>query len=429
MEFLELAQRLGLALAIGFLVGVERGWKSREAEAETRVAGLRTYTLIGLFGGVSAALGVLFHPIAFGALATVFGLSWLVYKAWETWKDGDISITGLVAGLLVFALGAFAIVGDMQIAAGAGVIVVATLAFKDALHNWLETLTWPEIRSALLILAATLIALPLLPNRTLDPWGLFNPREIWLLTIVIAAASFAGYVALRALGQKTGLYVGAAAGALVSSTAVTLDLARRAKAGEAPAMQAASAATLANLVMVIRVGALIGVFAQPALLSALPALIAAGIILVGAAALGFARAHSEAEAPQKLSNPLDVKSVVAFAALLAIVTALTKIISAQFGDAGLFAFAATAGLMDVDAVALAVGGLARAGMTNGGLDPHSAAEAILLAAAANTVAKIAIAGSVGGRAFAGFYAAFGAAALIVGALAFLFVDLGALGGI
>ncbi|MGE0046493.1 MAG: MgtC/SapB family protein, partial [Hyphomonadaceae bacterium] len=260
----------------------------------------------------------------------------------------------------------------------------------------------------------------LLPDRALDPYGLFNPREIWLLTIVIAAASFAGYIALKALGERTGLYIGAAAGALVSSTAVTLDLARRAHAREVDPVQAASAATLANLVMIVRVGALIAIFATPAFPAALPALVAAGGVALAAAAFGYFAPHeTKAETTAKLSSPFDIKSVLSFAVLLAGVTAATRIITERFGDAGLLAFAATAGLMDVDAVSLAVGG-----MTRNGLDPHAAAEAILLAAAANTLTKLAIAGGIGRGRFALYYWGAGALSLIAGAAAFFLFDFG-----
>src|SRR5690606_3838488 len=114
-----------------------------------------------------------------------------------------------------------AIIGDQMLAAAAAVTLTTILAFKQGLHSWLNRLTWAEIRSALLILAATFIVLPLLPEGPLDPWGLFDLRALWLVTIAVAAASFVGYVALRILGDSKGPIVSALAGGLVSSTAVT----------------------------------------------------------------------------------------------------------------------------------------------------------------------------------------------------------------
>ncbi|MBI1188365.1 MAG: DUF4010 domain-containing protein [Alphaproteobacteria bacterium] len=411
-ETLELFQRLGLAVAVGFLIGVERGWKSRDMEDETRVAGLRTYTLIGLLGGVAGLLGVMLGVAAFASMAIAFALMWTVFKVFETMRDGDISVTGTVAGLLVFALGAYAIVGDLAVVAASGVLLAGALAFKDAMHDWLDRLTWPELRSGLLILAATFVALPLLPDRALDPYGAFNPRELWLLTIVLALASFAGYVALRVGGRKAGVYFAAAAGALVSSTVVTLDLARRNKAGEVAPVRAAAAATLANIVMFIRVGVLIAVFATPAFIDAWPALAAAVAASAAAIALlahATARRGEEDESTAPVTSPLDLKSVGRFALLLAAITVGARIVASVWGEGGLLAFAATAGLVDVDAVALAVGGMVR-----DGLAPHDGANAILLAAAVDTASKVAIAAFAGERALVWRYALASAAALVAG---------------
>jgi uncharacterized membrane protein (DUF4010 family) len=411
----ELFQRLAVALAIGFLAGVERGWKKRYVEDERRVAGLRTYTLIGLLGGVSGLLGTIVGPLAFASLALIFGAGWIAFKLRETWIDGDLSITGAIAGILVFVLGALAAVGDMALAAAAAVVVVILLAFKDVTHDWVKALTFDEIRSALVILAATLIALPLLPDRALDPFGAFNPRELWLLTVVIASAAFVGYFALRTFGGTAGLYVGSAVGALVSSTAVTLDLARRTKAQEAAAEPAAGAALLANLVMFARVGVLIAIFAPGALASSVPALLAAVTVSAIGAAMVIWKAGKEGRnvGVSVLGSPLDLRAVLRFALILSVVTVAARLIMHFYAQAGLIVFAAAAGAVDVDAVALAVGGLVRSGL--GGA---AAAQAILIAAAVDTVSKGVIAVAVGPRRFSAPYALGSLAALAAGVATF-----------
>lgn len=415
----EIFHRLGLALAIGFLVGVERGWKQRFAEEGSRVAGLRTYALIGLYGGVAGLLGAELGALAFLALALGFSMVWTLYKAWETWVDSDLSVTGAIAGFVTFSLGAYAVAGDARAAGAAGVALVAILAFKRTLHERLRALGWEELRSALAILAASAIALPLLPERALDPYGAFNPRELWVLTIVIAGASFAGYAALRLLGPRAGLYAGAAIGALVSSTIVTLDLARRAKAGQSPPARARTAATLANAVMFARVGVLIGVFATPALAKAAPALAAAIAASLIAAAIGARAAgkQGDAESSAALHNPLDFAEVVRLALVLGAVVATARLLTHFFGHASLIAFAAGAGLVDVDAVALSVGALVR-----DGLSPHAAAQAILTAALVDTVSKSAIAAAVGRRDFWLPYAAASFCAALAGGGAYLLVS-------
>ncbi|RUM95961.1 DUF4010 domain-containing protein, partial [Pseudaminobacter arsenicus] len=246
-----LLARLGLALAIGLLVGVERGWRERDSPDRSRTAGIRTYGISGLLGGIFAALADTFHaPAVLVAGFLGFAAILAFYKAREAAHDEDFSVTGVVAGLCVFALGAMAVVGDFQAAAGAGAAVAALLASREVLHKLLTRLSWLELRSALSLSVMTVIVLPLLPNRALDPWGGLNPWEIWFFTVLTAAISFLGYIAVRLFGATRGLMVSALTGAVISSTAVTVSLARNAKSGENP-FSLAGAAALAAMVSVV----------------------------------------------------------------------------------------------------------------------------------------------------------------------------------
>ena len=152
---LELIQRLGVALAVGFLVGVERGWRRRDEAAGTRAAGLRTFALSGLYGGLAGVMG-----LSFGALTLAAALA--------------------------------AIVVPTQAVAAAAVALVLLLAFREGLHSWLGRLTWEEIRSALILLAMTFIIAPILPDHAVDPWGAVEPRALWWITVLLGCASFAG---------------------------------------------------------------------------------------------------------------------------------------------------------------------------------------------------------------------------------------------
>ena len=135
-----------------------------------------------------------------------------VFRYREMQHDKTFGATTVVAGMLAFALGALAVMGDMTAAAAAGVAVAMLLALKGALHAWLKRLTWEELRAGLILAAMTVIMLPLLPDRDLAYWLPVNPREVWLLTIMIAALSFAGYVAIRAAGPSLGVLLSAVAG-------------------------------------------------------------------------------------------------------------------------------------------------------------------------------------------------------------------------
>lgn len=418
---IEMFQRLAVALGIGFLVGVERGWKHRDAPEGTRAAGLRTHAVIGLTGGAVGALLPAIGQIGFGALTLAFAAAFIAFKVRESLKDDDVSVTGTIAGLLVYVLGVYAMWGDLRVAAAIGVALVGLLAFKDALHGWLDKVTWKELRSALLILAATAIALPLLPDRTIDPWDAINPRELWLLTILVAGASFAGYVAVRVLGGDVGVLAGAAAGALVSSTVVTAELGRRVRSGETHAMVAGAGAALAAAISVGRVIVLLALTAAAVLPEAGPALVVATLSFVAAAfALRFFdRDDAKGDGSQKLKSPLDLISVAQFAVFLGAVIIVGRIIADAYGQAGLLPFAATAGLADVDAVTLAASSLVR-----GGLEAAVGAHAVMIAVLMNTLAKGAIALVTGGWRYGGYYfAAAGAAALAAAAVWFLVTPL------
>jgi uncharacterized membrane protein (DUF4010 family) len=279
--------------------------------------------------------------------------------------------------------------------------------------------TWKELRSALLILAATAIALPLLPDRTIDPWDAINPRELWFLTILVAGASFAGYIAVRVLGGDIGVLAGAAAGALVSSTVVTAELGRRVKTGETHAMVGGAAAALAAAISVGRVIVLLAVTAAPLVPEAGPALGAAVLVFVCAA---FALRYFDREedkgdnSQKKLRSPLDLWSVAQFALFLGGVIIIGRIVADEFGQAGLLPFAATAGLADVDAVTLATGSLVR-----GGLDPAIGAHAVMIAVLMNTLAKGVIAFVTGGWRYAGLYFAAALAATAAAAAVWFLV--------
>jgi uncharacterized membrane protein (DUF4010 family) len=415
--WMDLIQRLGVALAIGFLVGVERGWKQRDDREGGRAAGVRTFTLSGLLGGIAGVLLPSAGPILVAAIALAFCTAFAVFEFREGLADQDNSATSTIAGMLVFALGLYAVVGEMQIAAAAAVAATVILAFKQSIHSWLQSLSWKEIRSALLILAATFIALPVLPEEPVDPWGVLSPRTLWLLTILIAAASFGGYVALRVFGERMGLMAGALIGAVVSSTAVTLDLARRVKGEEAALGPSVAAASLAAVVSLVRVAILAMVFSVGVGARVLPALGAAAAVFLAGALILYRRGKAEQKRTQAaMQNPLDVLAVGRFALVLAALTVAANLATKFFGAAGLTIFAATAGLVDVDAVTLAVGREIQSGLA-----PLAAATAILLAAAANQAFKLAAAAAAGSPRFALSFGVVVAAAFAAGAAAHVLV--------
>lgn len=389
----DLFLRLGLALAIGFLIGLERGWKDRDEKEGQRTAGLRTFTLIALLGGIFGALtkdqNFLLLAAGFvmvsGALAAFF------------WREGvsedDFSATSLVAVMLTFMLGAFAVLGDAAVAAGAGVAAAVLLATKVQLHGWLARITWPELRAGLMLAAMTFIALPLLPHRPIDPYGAINPYELWLMTILIAAVSFAGYAAIRIAGPERGTVLAAGVGGLVASTATTLTLARLARDNPERVRLLGGSVVLSGAVMLIRVLVVVAVINLAFARSLAPALIA-GAVAMGVLAFWLIRSGSRSKkstrADLKLKNPFELMQVLRFGLLLTVIMVLAVAARHFFGEAGLIGLAAISGLADVDAITLSMAKTAGTDQTAG------PALAILTAVGVNTIAKTAYAAYVGG---------------------------------
>jgi uncharacterized membrane protein (DUF4010 family) len=396
MNMLDLAFRLGLALAIGFVIGLERGWRERDEEEGQRTAGLRTFALTGLLGGVLGALSIGGDRSLLAAAFAILGAVLGVFFWREGQKHEDLSATTFVAALVTFALGAFAVLGDTTIAAGAAVATLLLLANKETLHGWLARITWPELRSGLLLAAMTFIALPLLPDRTIDPWQAINPHEIWLMTILIAAVSFAGYAAVKIAGPQRGLVLAATLGGLVASTAVTLSLARLARASAAHVRMLSGAILAAGAVMLLRVLAVVALLNSP-LASALAPVLLAGAVASGLIAAVLVGGHVQQSAGQSsdlvMRNPFEISEVLRFGALLAVVMAAVTLARQAYGDGGLFGVAAMSGLADVDALTLSAARL--------DVPLTVAADAILIAIAVNTLAKTAYAGYAGGARIGG----------------------------
>jgi uncharacterized membrane protein (DUF4010 family) len=416
MDTFELIQRMAIALAIGLVIGIERGWQQRkEAEGE-RAVGLRTHALAGLLGGAWGAIargtgdwGV----VALGLAFMTFAGAIVIFRLRELEHDKTFGATTVVAAMIAFALGAMAVLGDQTVAAAAGVAVAVLLALKTVLHTWLKRLTWEELRAGLILLAMTVILLPVLPDREIAAWLPINPREVWLLTILIAALSFAGYVAIRVAGPQLGIPLSGIAGGLVSSTATTLNMGRLARQHTERTKLFAAAILLSSAVMMLRVIFLVGVVNASLLQFVAPPLVLA-VLAQGVLAgyLGnWTRSAATVDQPLSLRNPFDLGVVLAFGALLAIIMVLTKLLAAWAGAGGAIALAAISGTFDVDAISLS---LAR--LVPGGLDANTAACAILFAIIANSLTKIALAWTTGGAALGRLFAGGVAAALVSGGI-------------
>lgn len=393
-EETQIFYHLGVALAIGLLIGAERGWKEREAKEGERVAGVRTYGLIGLLGGGLALLAEQFGALILGlAFVGLAGALTTIYVVNLHHEDDDVGITSLVAMLLTFVFGALAAMGEVAIAAASAVVTTLLLSYKPLLHRWVGALEAKELRAGIKLLLISVVLLPILPNQGYGPWQALNPFEIWWMVVLIAAISFVGYFAIKIGGARRGAVFTGLFGGLAASTAVTLHFSRlsRRDAGLAPMLSIGI--LLACGTMFPRM-VLVASLLNPDLFQLLlvPAVVMALLTYLPALVYWRAKSHKKTDAASPLKNPLELKTALGFGLLLALVMLLGKALQNWFGETGVLALAAASGVADVDAITLS---LAR--MSQDDLVLNTAVTGIMIAAAVNSLIKGSMATFIGGR--------------------------------
>ena len=415
MPEIEILRRLALAAAVGLLFGIERGWQLRDEKAGQRVAGIRTFTLIGLTGGICGLLAKETGPLLLGLTFVGFAIAFTLLELRRMRASGSFSATGLVAALLTFALGAYGAQGSMTATGAAAVLAALVLAERRILHGFLKRVTWLELRAALLLLVMTVVLLPVLPNRAVDPWNAVNPYEIWLMTVLIAAVSFGGYIAMRLSGERRGLFYVGAMGGLVTSTTVTWTFARLVRRHPAMLREVASAILAAWIVSLARMTAIALVVAPSLAPALLPPMLAAAAVLLVPAVVCFMSAGHGRNGELPLRNPFELAEVLKFGALLTAIMLCGKAAGAWFGPAGLSALGALSGILDVDPITLSM-----ARSVGDGADAAFAASVILLAGLTNAGAKTVMGSAFGGLQLGFLLGSSMAAGVVAGGLVFLF---------
>jgi uncharacterized membrane protein (DUF4010 family) len=380
-----------IALAIGALIGIEREKKKAEEDATTAFGGIRTFILFALAGAVSAMLSVQLKTIwIFVAASLIIAAFILVaYILQNRESDSAIGLTSETAGIVVFLLGGTTLFGYKEIAVALAIGTAAVLAHKKPLHSFVRKIYEDDIYAGLTLLFATFIVLPVLPNKTVDPWQAINPYKMWLLVIMISGLSLVGYVATRSLGTRKGTSLTGLFGGLVSSTAVTLAFSRQSRESkESPRLMNILAASvlIAWSVMFIRILIEV-VVVNIKLLSSLVVPMVTMAVIAGAAAFlyyrwasGESRKRGSQDIP--LKNPFSLISALKFALLFGIVSLLVKYVQQNFPQQGFYIVAALAGLTDVDAITLSMADYAK-----GGGEIKTAVTSIAIAAVTNTLVK------------------------------------------
>ena len=390
----EALARLAVALLIGLLVGLDRE-RAEVRKSHAEFAGVRTFPLVALAGAVPPLMGGLWALVlGAGAFLAVAAITVLSYH--RSSAGGDIGATTEVAAIATFLLGALAGAGQLLVAGSAGVAVAILLVAKPRLEAFSRALSAEELSATLELAVISVIVLPLLPNRGFGPWAVLNPRDLWLVVVLVAGLSFLGFVAVRVVGERRGLTITGAVGGLVSSTAVTVAMADRAKAdGEAVAQPAAAATVLASTVMAGRIAVFAGAIDRGILSRLLP--VVAAMIVTGAAAAWIVARRPGPEvatSAARIQNPFSLKQAFTWAIIYGVILLVVRGATEYLGQGGVFAVAALSAVADVDAVTIAYTQLgARDGLW------RIPAAAIALAAVINTLVKLGIAWMRGAGSF------------------------------
>ena len=379
---------LVVAALCGAAVGVERQWSGHATGPDARFGGIRTFTLIGLAGGLAGRLWIWAGPAL--ALALVVGLLALIAIAYASSSRRDIDATTEVAAVVVLAASVAAGLGQLQVASGIASATALLLFEKGRLHQWVARVQDVELQAALRFAVMAAVILPLLPDGGLDAQGLIRPRAVWTLVLLFSAVSFAGYIAQRAIGASRGYAVAGLLGGLVSSTGVTLAFSRLSRQAVIDGLGYGIVA--ANTVVYGRV-VLVAALISPALARVLwPSLAGAALIGVAAVLASWRRHRVPAEADRgdaamlALRNPLQLREALQMALLFQGVLVVVGL-AERAGSAGLMAAAAVLGLQDVDALTVSMASRVR----DGALLPAIAQQAVILGVLSNTLVKLAMA--------------------------------------
>ncbi|MES2327586.1 MAG: DUF4010 domain-containing protein [Pseudomonadota bacterium] len=372
---------VGTALACGLLIGIERGWKLRDQNPGLRVAGVRTFTMLGLGSGIAGLLGSIGEPVVAAAIAV--GMVAIMVVAYSRELRSQHDSTSAVAAISTIAIGFLAGNGNPALAIASAAIGVAFLALREELHGFVEHLDADDVKALARFAVIAGAILPFLPSGHYGPLGAWDPQRLWLVVVLVTGFSFLGYVANRIFGERHGTIATALIGGAYSSTAVTQSLAQRLGAKKTAGAEPAGIA-LATAVMYLRVPVLMAVFATRAL-PAISILLLPAVLVAWGAGLWLYRKAPASNAPAPPGNPIALLPAIGFAVFVAAAAIAAAWAQGRFGQSGIAILLLIVGSMSVDTAIVTLGGLPA-----GAISPVVAAMAISGTIIINMAVKIGI---------------------------------------
>ena len=379
---------LGISLALGLLVGIEREW------VNDRVAGIRTFALVTLSGALSALVAGIFGGLVIaGAIICLTVMIVIGNLASLRSKESESGLTTEFAILAMFLTGMLPILGYNAVAIVVAGAVMVLLQGKKSLHAVVHRIGEEELRAIARLVLIGLVILPVLPNKDYGYFGVFNPFHIWLMVVLIVGISLAAYLAGKFIGPNRGMLISGLLGGLISSTATTASLSRQSVKPQSSARKLSLVIMISSTVVFVRLIAEVLAVGSDAGRMMIPPL-AAMMLWTAAVTFGcwlFARkdmVEQPAEAP-----PSEIKGAIVFGLMYALVLLAVAFAKQHFGSAGLYTVAAISGLTDMDAITLSTASL----VSGAHLDAATGWRIVLTAGVANLVFKGILAVSLGSR--------------------------------
>ena len=369
--------RFIIALALGFLVGLER--ESIKTDQKLVFGGVRTHPIISMFGfgcawlyqiGATAML-----PMGLLAISVLTGIAYVAKI-----RSDRFGTTSEVSALLTFITGALAMLVDVWIAMALGVINTMLLSEKAMLESYVERLSKVEFLATVKFILVTVIILPVLPNKEFTQFHI-NPFKVWQIVIIVSTLGFVGYLLEKKFGSRLGLWMSGIFGGIVSSTAVTLSMGRMARRDPARSESALQASLLASSVTYLRTLVLIwfinNSFIQMLWLR-LVLLALIGMLL----SIRVKRKESPALESEmtELQNPFEIRPALSFAFLFIALSIITGFVQNTMGNSGLLGLASIAGVSDITPFILSI-------VQGSDGTAHILTAAIVMVLMSNTIAK------------------------------------------
>lgn len=373
---------LGIAFGLGLLVGLQR------QRTDNEMAGVRTFTLLSMLGVMAGFLSREYeNPFILPALGLCVAAMLMManFIKIKKFDQADVGQTTEVAALLMFAVGAYLVMGSQLVGVFVGATMAILLYIKEKLHDFIERMSNKDLSAIMTLAGISLIILPILPDKTFGPLDVINPKNIWLMVTLIVGISVVGYFIYKLVGKKMGIIFNGVLGGLISSTATTVSYARKTKEQKSISKMAVFVITAASMVSMIRVLIEVAVIVPEKLGSLFLPILAEIVVvaLLSVALFYLENKDSKDEAMPEPDNPAQFKSAIIFGLLYGFILLLVAFTKMQFGENALYIVAVISGLTDVDAITLSLSQM----MKNDRIQTDLGWKLILLATMSNLVFK------------------------------------------